>query len=187
MSGEQQKIGFKRGARAIEEMKEFASFASGTQRYIRRSLAVAKDSDGAMQLWSRDDIERVNIRVQAKIYDRLSGIRDRLPENSGLEWIEPFMVPLVTMTAFDLAQDRLPGFSAYRFLYERLIGAEARPWLPGAFCAAAALPHIAPEKRRGLLQSLSENAATARGWSAREPSFFPDWVDKDEEGMRLSN
>jgi hypothetical protein len=90
------------------------------------------------------------------------------------------MAPLVTMSAFDLGQDRLQSFGAYRFLYERLLGAGARPWLPGAFCAAAALPHLHPERRRVLLQSISEAAATAPGWSTREPAFFPEWVDKIE-------
>ena len=50
-----------------------------------------------------------------------------------------------------------------------------------AFCAAAALPHLHPELRRKLLQSISEAAATASGWSARQPSFFPHWVEKVEE------
>ena len=72
----------------------------------------------------------------------------------------------------------MPDFAAYRFLYERLIGAAVRPWLPGAFCAAAALPHLHPERRRALLQSISEAAATAPGWSNREPVFFPEWVEK---------
>ncbi len=187
MAGEASSEKHSNGTRAIAEMKEFAAFPAGTQRYIRRSLAVAGDRDRAMRRWSRDSLEQVNIKVQAKVYDRLPQIRDRLPENSGLEWLEPFMAPLVTISAFDLAQGRLPSFSSYRFLYERLIGAEARPWLPGAFCAAAALPHIAPEKRRDLLQSMSENAATARGWSAREPSFFPGWVDKGDQGIKLLN
>jgi hypothetical protein len=40
------------------------------------------------------------------------------------------------------------------------------------------LPHLHPEKRRALLQSISEAAATAPGWSNREPVFFPEWVDK---------
>ena len=90
------------------------------------------------------------------------------------------MAPLITMTAFDLGQDRLNGFGAYRFLYERLLGSAARPWLPAAFCAAAALPHLHPERRRILLKSISEAAATAPGWSNREPSFFPEWVEKIE-------
>ncbi len=112
------------------------------------------------------------------MYRRLDQVRSNVPDDSGLDEMEPVMGPLVTMTAFDLGQDRLPDFASYRFLYERLIGAAVRPWLPGAFCAAAALPHLHPEKRRALLQSISEAAATAPGWSNREPVFFPEWVDK---------
>ncbi|MDP5122979.1 MAG: hypothetical protein NWP84_03770, partial [Cyanobium sp. MAG_04] len=40
--------------------------------------------------------------------------------------------------AFDLSQERINSFSAFRFLYERLLGAAARPYLPAAFCAAMA-------------------------------------------------
>jgi hypothetical protein len=29
------------------------------------------------------------------------------------------------------------------------------------------------------LQSISEAAATASGWSTREPAFYPEWVDKE--------
>ena len=50
------------------------------------------------------------------------------------------LTPLVALTAFDLGEGRLPCFSAYRFLYERLFGARVRRWLPAAFCAASALP-----------------------------------------------
>ena len=69
---------------------------------------------------------------------------------------------------------------AFRFLYERLLGAEVRPWLPGAFCGAAALPHIRPERRKELLQSISEAAATAPGWSMRAPRFFPEFVELED-------
>ena len=40
--------------------------------------------------------------------------------------VNPFMAPLVTVSAFDLGQDRLCSFGAYRFLYERLLGAPVR-------------------------------------------------------------
>jgi hypothetical protein len=103
-----------------------------------------------------------------------------IPDDSGLDSVEPFLAPLMTVTAFDLGQGRLTTFSAYRFLYERLIGAEVRPWLPAAFCSAAALPHLHPDLRRKLLQSISEAAATASGWSNRQPAFFPKWVEKVE-------
>ena len=162
----------------LAEIKEFAGFASSTQRYVRRSLDIGLDRDDAMTRWSRDVVEAASIRAQARIYDRLPEIRAMIPDDSGLDSVEPFLAPLVTVSAFDLGQGRLTTFSAYRFLYERLIGAEVRPWLPGAFCAAAALPHLHPEVRRKLLQSISEAAATASGWSSRQPAFFPYWVEK---------
>jgi hypothetical protein len=166
------------GTMSLAEMKEFAGFPAGTQRYIRRSLDIGLSRQDPMRRWSRDMVEAASIKAQARIYSRLEHIRDALPDDS-----EPFFTPLVTVTAFDLGQGRLESFASYRFLYERLIGGGVRPWLPGAFCAAAALPHLHPEKRRVLLQSISEAAATAPGWSSRQPCFFPEWVDKIEEPL----
>jgi hypothetical protein len=175
------------GAMTLAEMKEFASFPAATQRYIRRSLDIGLDRDDAMSRWSRDVVEAASIRAQARLYRALPAVRELVPEDSGLDSIEPFIAPLITIVAFDLGQGRLPSFSAVRFLYERLIGAEVRPWLPAAFCAAAALPHLHPELRRTLLQSISEAAATASGWSNRQPAFFPYWVEKVDNGQSLAN
>lgn len=166
------------GTVTLAEMREFASFPSATQRYIRRSLDIGLHRRDALEIWSRDVVEAASIRAQSRLYSRIEEIKAMVPDDSGLEQVEPFMAPLVTVSAFDLGQDRLTTFSSYRFLYERLLGAGARPWLPGAFCAAASLPHLHPEKRRVLLQSISEAAATAVGWSNREPSFYPEWVEK---------
>ena len=168
------------GAMTLAEIKEFAGFGKGTQRYIRRSLDVGLDREDALSRWSRDVVEAASIRAQSRIYGRLPELRQRVPEDSGLDAIEPLMAPLTAVTAFDLGQGRLTSFGSYRFLYERLIGAEVRPWLPAAFCAAAALPHLHPDLRRKLLQSISEAAATASGWSTRQPAFFPHWVEKVE-------
>lgn len=162
----------------LAEMKEFAGFAAATQRYIRRSLDIGLDRDDALSRWSRDVVEAASIRAQAQHYGRLPQIRGMVPDDSGLDACEPLLSPLVTVSAFDLGQGRLTSFAAYRFLYERLVGAQVRPWLPAAFCAAAALPHLHPELRRKLLQSISEAAATASGWSSRQPAFFPYWVEK---------
>jgi len=166
------------GAMTLAEIKEFAGFASSTQRYIRRSLDVGLERHDALEIWSRDVVEAASINAQTRVYERLHEIRAMVPDDSGLDSVEPVLAPLITISAFDLGQDRLPDFAAYRFLYERLIGAGIRPWLPAAFCAAAALPHLHPEKRRLLLQSISEAAATAPGWSSREPIFYPEWVEK---------
>jgi hypothetical protein len=166
------------GLLTLAEIKEFASFAAGAQRYIRRSLDVAFDRKDAIELWSRDVVEAAAIRAQYKFYDRLPEIRALVPDSSGIADAEPFMTPLISVSAFDLGQSRIDSFSAYRFLYERLIGPDARPWLPAAFCAAASMPHLQPDRRKLLLQSISEAVATAPGWSKRAPRFFPEWVEK---------
>jgi hypothetical protein len=166
------------GPLTLAELKEFASFPGAAQRYIRRSLDVAFDRDDALATWSRDIVEASSIKAQRHVYASLPMLRNRVAQESAVDEIDQFMGPLITISAFDLCQNRLPAFGSYRFLYERLLGAAVRPWLPAAFCAASSLPHLHPSKRRMLLQSISEAAATAPGWSTREPVFFPEWVEK---------
>ena len=175
------------GVMTLAEMKEFASFSAATQRYIRRSLDIGLDRDDAMTRWGRDAVEAASIRAQARVYCTLPDVRAMVPEASGLDAVEPFLGPLIAVAAFDLGQGRITSFSAFRFLYERLVGAEVRPWLPSAFCAAAALPHLHPELRRKLLQSISEAAATASGWSNRQPAFFPYWVEKVDTSAPMAH
>ena len=167
----------------IAELREFAGFSNAEQRYIKRSLDIGLGRQDAFKLWARTADETASIRSQYVLYQELKGLRAETPDGAGgiggFDGIEPFMGTLIRLTAFDLAQERLTCFSAYRFLYERLLGAEVRPWLPSAFCAAAALPQIRPDRRKDLLQSISEAAATAPGWSARAPTFYPEWVEKE--------
>ncbi|MFM6950554.1 MAG: hypothetical protein ACKOW1_05985 [Novosphingobium sp.] len=162
----------------IAELREFASFTPCEQRYIKRSLDVGLGRHDAIALWARDAAEAAAIRDQQLAYQALQTLRGEIPAEHDLAGLERFMGKLLRISAFDLAQDRIGGFSAYRFLYERLLGAAVRPFLPSAFCGAAALPHIRPDRRKDLLQSLSEAAATAPAWSCREPSFYPEWVEQ---------
>ena len=163
----------------IAELREFASFAPSEQRYIKRSLDVGLGRQDAFKLWARDSEEHGSIRGQYLAYRDLKALRSSVPDESSIDGIGDFMGRLLCMSAYDLAQERLDGFSAYRFLYERLLGATARPWLPSAFCAAAALPQIRPERRKQLLQSLSESAATAPAWSERQPAFYPEYIEAE--------
>ena len=163
----------------IAELREFASFTACEQRYIKRSLDIGLGRQDAFKLWARDAAEGASIRSQYVVYQELKGLRGKTPAETGFEPLEGYMGKLMRVAAFDLAQERLSSFSAFRFLYERLLGAEVRPFLPSAFCAAAALPQIRPDRRKHLLQSISEAAATAPGWSTREPSFYPEWVEKE--------
>jgi hypothetical protein len=166
-------------ALAINELREFANFSPCEQRYIKRSLDIGLGRQDAFKLWARDAAEIASIRSQYVVYQELKRLRGALPDESGFEGIDDFMGKLIRLAGFDLAQERIQGFSAFRFLYERLLGAQIRPWLPSAFCAAAALPQIRPERRKKLLHSISEAAATAPGWSTREPCFYPEWVEKE--------
>ena len=163
----------------IAEMREFASFTAAEQRYIKRSLDVGLSRHDAFKLWARDAAESSAIRGQYVSYQELKTLRCLQPDEFVLDGIADFMGTLLRITAHDLAQERIESFSAYRFLYERLLGAPIRPWLPAAFCGAAALPQIRPERRKHLLQSISEAAATAPGWSAREPVFFPEFIEAE--------
>ncbi len=163
----------------IAELREFASFAPCEQRYIKRSLDIGLGRQDAFKLWARDAAETAAIRSQYVVYQELKALRGAIPDESGFEGIDAFIGKLVRVAAFDIVQERIESFSAFRFLYERLLGAEVRPFLPSAFCAASALPQIRPERRKHLLQSISEAAATAPGWSVREPSFYPEWIEKE--------
>ena len=166
------------GAMLISEMKEFAGFSKATQRYIRRSLDVAYGRRDPIECWARDEGEAASIRAQARLYKQLDHLRLQVPDDSGLDMIEPFIGMLITLSAFDLGQDRLPNFAAYRFLYERLIGAASRPWLPAAFCCRCRAsappsgppPHLAPvdQRERGDRAGLVEPRAGVLAGVGRE-------------------
>ncbi|WP_394730286.1 hypothetical protein [Altererythrobacter sp. GH1-8] len=164
----------------INEMREFASFEACEQRYIKRSLDIGLGRQDAFRVWGRSAEECAAIRAQYVVYHELKWLRDNLPAEGRIDGLDSFIGKLTRVAAFDLGQERIASFSAFRFLYERLLGAEARPWLPSAFCAASALPQIRPERRKMLLQSLSEAAATAPGWSDRAPAFYPEYVEQAE-------
>lgn len=166
----------------VNETMEFASFTQGEQWYITRSIDVALSlTDSGMNpvnTWGRTSTEKTSIQAQIVLYTELQTLRVTIPESDNLQQLATFIGPLIKISAYDLGQDSLDTFGAYRFLYERLLSARVRRWLPSSFCVAAALPKIQPKRREVLLQSLSHDAATASGWSPREPVFFPSWVDE---------
>ena len=161
----------------IAELREFASFSEDEQLFIERSLDVGLSRGDAFKQWAGRDTDA--IRSQYLAYRELRALRESIPCESSLDGVQDFIGALVRITVQDLAQEQLASFSAYRFLYERLLGAKSRPWLPAAFCGAAALPQIRPFRRKTLLQSLSEAAATAPAWSEREPCFYPEKVESE--------
>ncbi|WP_271079039.1 hypothetical protein [Aurantiacibacter sp. MUD61] len=162
----------------IAEMREFAGFTENERSFIERALDIGMGRGDAFKIWSRTPDDQRSIRGQYLAYRELRQLRGSVPGTVGFDGVEQFLGALVRISAQDIALGQLDSFSAYRFLYERLLGAAVRPFLPAAFCGAAALPQIGPERRKMLLQSLSESAATAPAWSPREPAFFPEKVDQ---------
>jgi hypothetical protein len=168
----------------VAEIREFASFSPAAQRFIKCSLDVGLGRTDAIALWARDDRERISISAQYRQYQALPAIRRCIPADNASERMlcagnAGFMAALLRLTSHDLGHGKLDGFAAYRFLYERLLGASVRPWLPASFCGSAALPQLAPALRKQYLQSISESAATAPGWSPITPTFFPEWVEEE--------
>lgn len=163
----------------IAELREFASFGDAEQRFIERGINIAFSRGDAASCRAADPGEMAGMQAQHAAYRELRRLRGTIPDPLTVKAVDGFMAVLTRITAQDLVQERLGSFSAYRFLYERLLGAAVRPWLPAAFCGAAALPMIRPEWRKQLLQSLSEAAATAPAWSTREPSFYPEKVEAE--------
>ena len=140
----------------IAELREFAGFTAAEQRYIRRSLDIGLGRCDAFRVWGRDPGENAAIRSQYVAYRELSALRQSLPVESGFDSIEGFLGKLTRVAAFDLAQERIDCFSAFRFLYERLVSAAARPWLPSAFCAAASpCPAASCHKPTACLRSFA--------------------------------
>lgn len=164
--------------RMLVELEEFASFTSAEQRYIRRSLEVAFARADATDHWARGLAEADCIKLQARAYDLIDEIRALVPESIDPDDSTSLLPLLIRISAFDLQQEKLTSFAAYRFLYERLLGGAVRPWLVSAFCAAAAMPCVHPELRAELLGSLSAQEIAAAGWPSREALFFPEWVEK---------
>ena len=140
----------------IAEMREFAGFAPAEQRYIKRSLDIGLARTDAFRRWGRSEAENTAIRRQYVAYQDLKALRGLIPQDDTPYEVERFLGKLVRLAAFDLEQERLACFSAFRFLYERLLGAAVRPYLPAAFCAASALPVIRPERRKTPIRASTE-------------------------------
>lgn len=166
------------GEMMLAEMQEFGSFGIEAQRYICQSLDVAFSPDASPASWARNARESHDIYAQKQAYALLTTIRGALPGIDGSVDSKNFLFPLITVSTFDLTCGPIASFAEYRFLYERLVGPKARPWLASAFLAAASTPYLPVEIRRALIRSV--NATLTDRWSTIEPTFRPRWLDEHE-------
>ena len=159
-------------SQTIAEMREYAAFTPAEQFFIARSLDMARER-GPVPCGAGVSAHCSVTWTQYMAYRDLRAQRDKLRKNGSDNALQCFFGALVDVSAQDFARGHITSFDAYRFLYERLLGSATRPYLPASFCAAAALPTIAPDMRRSLLGSVNENIITTPRWSSREPAFFP--------------
>ena len=166
------------GAMMLAEIQEFGNFDPEVQRYICRSLDVALCPDFSPRKWARDENEANGICTQRHVYRRLPAIRQMVPTEARFVDADEFLFPLVGVSTLDLACSPISTFAQYRFLYERLLGAMVRPWLPAAFTAAAALPHFPAGMRQRLIGTVVP--ALDDHWSVLEPTYYPKWLGDGE-------
>ena len=167
------------GDRMLMEMRELAQIPNAAQRYIRRSLEVRFGRREWIGRLARSPDEARSMARQVELYVKVDAIRAAIPVDDEIDEIARFMIMAAELTAFDLGEQKIRSFAAYRFLYERLLGAAARPWLLGTFLMCASLPHLHAAHRLELLRSVDVDSAGAT-WSSAEPQFYPEWVDRLE-------
>ena len=127
----------------LAEMKEFAGFSAATQRYIRRVAryrAGSRRRDGA--LVARRGRSGQHPRPGADLRSPARNLRAMVPDDSGLDAIEPFMAPLMTLVGVRSragAADHLFGLSLPVRAADRRRGAAvaARGVLRGGGAAAS--------------------------------------------------
>src|SRR5262249_28798766 len=141
------------GLQIINEMGELARLPATAQRYIRRSLDIAFMRWDRLAEIARNSAEAKSIDRQTELYARLDSIRAAVPNGADAGQAGPFIAMAAELTAFDLGELKIRSFAAYRFLYERLLGAAARPWLLSLFVIGANLAQLNPGHRIELLKS----------------------------------
>ena len=160
----------------IAELREFASFTACEQRYIKRSLDVGLGRQDAFKLWARDADETASIRSQYVAYQELQGAaRRRCPSETGFEGdrgLHRQAGPRHRLRPRAGADRR--ASRAYRFLYERLLGAGNPP--VAAERRSAPPPRCrrsAPTAARACSSRSAKPPPPRPAGPTREPCFYP--------------
>src|SRR4029453_4500369 len=164
------------GDRILREMEDFGQLPVSAQRYIRRSLQVRFKHPASLGELARSPAEADSIARQISLYDRIDAVIEAIPVDDDVVSVTRFASLIAPLIAFDMGEHKLESFAALGSLYERLLGAAARPWLPAVFMLVVSLPDLDPNRRLSLLASVTADAVMPH-WSNREPQFFPEWIE----------
>lgn len=155
-----------------EEQEEFSQFDLDTQQFITCSLLLATSPEEGLPLAARNLGGPVAL-AQADIYRMLEGARSKLPKSFAQWEMVEFFGYALAPSAFDLSLGKLTAFDAYRFLYERILGGGARPWLPSLYIAAATAPSVPRDISRRAVEQFPWEAEIDRDWHTLDPLFMP--------------
>src|SRR4029453_19083926 len=134
------------GDRILREMEDFGQMPVAAQRYIRRSLQVRFKHPASLGELARSPAEADSIARQISLYDRIDAVIEAIPVDDDVASVTRFTSLIAPLIAFDIGERKLDSFAALGFLYERLLGAAARPWLPAFFMLVVIRPELAPHR-----------------------------------------
>lgn len=170
----------------LDQKVEFFGFELDERMHIARGLQMAaSDAPDASPL-AIAFAARINpdtVRFGSALQQMMAGdlavfytkgglleLKQTLPRDGEASANAHFLQTLIFATIKELNFWSIHRFQPYRFLYERLVGTEIRPFLPAAFLASVNLP-------RGEAEWARNATATVELWDGQDsrppPLFFP--------------
>jgi hypothetical protein len=87
--------------------------------------------------------------------------RKRVPQSKAFWELGPFFQCAMPPAAFDIGNGPFENFEEFSFLYECLLGAEAKPWFHALYLAAAAMPGLTAEAQVKLINAFDADSEFA--------------------------
>lgn len=153
-------------------------FAPEVVRYISRrlrALGIAADRD-----WLDTSADEFDMLLDSHV-NMLKAARRDIP-TSWAQWeMADFYRYAIPPAVFDLSFGFIETYEAFAFLYERLLGREARPWLRSIYLAAAASPNMdgrrVPRQAGRIISARSSPVRCRRGASRLIRDQRPIWLN----------
>lgn len=83
--------------------------------------------------------------------------RRKIPRTSAFWEISEFYRFAMPVALFDVVNGPMDRFEHFELLYVRLLGEEARPWLPSLYLAVASSPALIPDCRKKYVARFNVN------------------------------
>lgn len=164
-------------AHIVSEMRMYAAFQTSTRRFIVKALDFGLPRGDPMKRWdAQGSFFSTEPLTRLTRYAPIPQLRRQIANVPFTLASDTAALKLMyTCTAFDISMTGLDSFSAYRFLYERLFGAAARPWLVPVFCNCATSGKLSRQRRTELQNSVGMFDLWEDALFAPAPLFFPEW------------